>query len=363
MNKYKYASSRTGAVLAILFAGYGASADVVQLNDGSRLVGTIEQVADGKLWLVTDFAGKLEIEIGKIKSFGSEGKMNVALKSGDRLVGKVTQSPDGTKSAVDSVIGSAGVTSDQISAVWPEGKSSPEQVAAEKAIEAAKPKWTATLEGGIVATEGNTDTLTGRARGELIRKSQTDLFKLYASADYSEQNDVRNRSEYIAGGRYESSFPTQKQPWGGPYFWYARTEFEYDEFENLDLRATMAAGIGHYWLQKEHHEFTTRGGAGYRHQAYMDGTSTDDPILDTGFDYRYDIREWASFTHSTVFSPSLEDFSEYRLTLDTALAFPIGKSERWKYKMGVRNDYNSDPQPGRDRLDNTYYANILLEFK
>jgi len=51
------------------------------------------------------------------------------------------------------------------------------------------------------------------------------------------------------------------------------------------------------------------------------------------------------------------------LTLDTALAVPLGNSDIWKLKLGVTNEYNSQPQPGLDRLDNTYYANIVLELK
>lgn len=346
----------TGSIVAAL--GWSvARGDRVTLTDGSQLVGMVEQITDGKLTIVTDFAGKLEIDAAKVQSVTSDGKMNVAMKSGDRVVGKMTES------VVDSSLGQVTAQPGQIAALWPEGKPGPEEIAAQKAIEAAKPKWSAALEGGLVGTEGNSDTLNGRARGELVRKTSDDLLKFYAGADYGEQNDRRNKNEYIAGARYENAFPHNWENWGGPYFWFLRSEFEYDEFENLDFRATITGGIGHYWIRTKERDFTTRLGAGYRHQSYMDGRTTDDPILDAGFDFRQDIRDWATFTHSTVYTPSIEDFSEYRLVLDTALAFPIAKTENWKFKLGVKKEYNSDPQPGFDELDSTYYANVLVEFK
>lgn len=334
-----------------------ARADQVILTDGSTLVGTIERLMDGKLYITTDFAGKLEIDAAKVKSISSSGKVNVGFKTGDTLLGVSTSSADGSSAKVSSGVGDVSYTIDQVSAVWPEGAPGPAEIAAQKEIEKLTPKWTASIEGGIVATDGNTDTLVGRARAEVNRKSSVELFKLYASADYGEQNDERNKNEYIAGGRYEHSI------WGEKAFWYARTEFEYDEFEDLDLRATAALGLGYYWLKKPEHELKTSVGGGYRHQAFMDGSTTDDPILDLGLDYRLDVAAWATFAHSTYYNPSLEDFGDYRLVFDTSLMFPIGKTEQWKFKTGVKNEYNSDPQPGFDRLDNTYYANLVLEFK
>jgi hypothetical protein len=50
------------------------------------------------------------------------------------------------------------------------------------------------------------------------------------------------------------------------------------------------------------------------------------------------------------------------MKFDTALLIPF-KDERWAWKMGMRNDYNSRPQSGLDRLDNTYYTSIVLSIE
>jgi len=341
------------AIAYLMFASVPAlGTDTVILHDGSRIVGTIDQLFQGKLVIVTDFAGKLEIETAKVKSISSDRRMNVALTSGDRLVGPMTSSEEAAQSTMTTAVGAVSVGVPQMSALWPEGKDDPIAMAE---IDKYKPKWGASIDGGIFAAEGNSDFLNANARAEVWRKTSDDLLKFYALASYGEQDDIRNRNEYIAGARYENLISAR-------WYWYVRSELEYDEFENLDLRATVAGGAGYYWLKKPNHELKTFGGLGYRHQSFMDGRNTDDPILDLGLDYRLDIGKYAQFTHSTLYGPSLEEFRDYRLTFDTALAIPF-KSDLWRFKLGMRNDYNSDPDPGRDDLDNLYYATIGVTLK
>lgn len=350
------AKSVVGAAVAVLMWVGSLRADQVTLSDGSVLIGKVELVANGKLALATDFAGKLEIDVAKIKAYAIDGRVNVALSSGDTLVGPVKKTGE-DKSTVDTAVGAVGFATTQVKSIWPEGTDSPEITAAKAELEKAKPKWSATVEGGVTSTEGNSDTLNGRFKAEARRKSADDLLKYYLSVEYGEQNDRRNKNEDIVGTRYEQ---TIRDKW----FWYARSELEYDEFENLDLRATAAGGVGYAWLKQEKTDLKTSVGGGYRHQAYKNSRNTDDAILDLGLDFRRDFRQYFRFTHSTVYSPSLESFADYRVTMDTALAIPLGpKSDLWKLKLGFKKEYNSDPQPGFENLDSTVYANIAVDIK
>ncbi len=342
-----------GAVVTV-----AVQADTVVTTDGSRIVGTIEQLADGKLFVVTEFAGRLEIDMAKVRAITTDGRINVDMKSGDRLVGTVEQADDADSPVINTAMGAIGISVPDITAIWPEGAEDPQFVAMRTQLEAEKealrPKWTTTLEAGATRTEGNTDTLNARGRFGMRRKTQDDLLKFYLSAEYAEQDKSRTRNEYKGGILYENQLTEQ---WN----WYTRLELEYDEFEDLDLRALVAAGAGYYWLKKPDHELQTRIGAGYRHEAYVGWVTNDDFVIDLGLDYRLDVVPWAQFTHATAYSPDVEDTGNYRLTLDTALAIPLAGTDIWKLKVGMLNEYNSRPKSGFDRLDNTYYANIVLE--
>ena len=333
--------------------------DVVFTSDGSKIVGRIERLGGGKLVILTEIAGRLELDAAMITAFAFDQPLTVEFKSGDRLVGTIECSEDQTTSVIHSALGDLLVTPAEISAIWPVGGESPEVVAlkakAEQTRIALTPKWTTTLQVGGSRTEGNTDTLQVHGRLDVKRKTKDELLHFYLSAKYYEHNDNRTTNEYRGGVLFENAL-TDK------LYWYTRTELEFDEFEALDLRATAAAGVGYYWLKKEEHELKTRLGLGYRHEAYDTGLTDDQAVIDVGWDYRIDLAPWVQFTHTTTYAPDFEDFDNYRLDLDTGLVFPF-QDPRVSFKVGVTNEYNSRPQPGFDRLDTTYYANIVLELK
>ena len=334
-------------------------ADEIHTADGSKLVGTIKLWTADKLVIETKIAGTLEIARAEIVAVASDTPVTVEFESGDRLVGTMAVSPDLKTTTVSTALGDMEVPSEQVVAVWPEGAESPEVIAMREEVEATKKAleadWTVTVEGSAVMKEGNTDRLDARGRFDAKRKTAEDLLHFYLQALYGEENDNRSQNEYIGGTRYRNDITHR-------WYWYARSELEYDEFEDLDLRATVTGGTGYFWIKKPEHELATSIGAGYRHETYSDDRSEDSAILDLGLDYRLDIADWAQFTHSTVYSPDVEEFNDYRITADTALVFPF-KDDRWKWKMGIRNEYNSNPQPGLDRLDNTYYTSLVLELR
>lgn len=346
-------------VLFLVLAVPGVG-DTLWTSDGSRLAGQIEQWAQGKVVFQTEIAGRLEIDASKVEALSTDRTMAAAFESGDQLVGTIEFSPEEEHSIMHTTLGDIVISPRQLVAVWPADQESPqvailqEEVAA--AREAAKPKWSAVAEAGGVRTEGNTDKLTGQGRLTLRRKSDLELLEFFLAGRYSEEDDVRTENEIWGGVLYENNFTER-------WYWFMRLRMEYDEFENLDLRSTASAGVGYYWLREPGHEFKTRLGAGYRHESYDNGETEDDFVLDLGWDYLRDIQQWVQLTHSGTYSPSVEDFSSYRLDLDTALSFPLDDKDVWKLKTGMRNTYNSDPQPDLEKLDNTYYANIVLQLK
>ena len=67
------------------------------------------------------------------------------------------------------------------------------------------------------------------------------------------------------------------------------------------------------------------------------------------------------------YTPAIDDFGDYLLVQDSALEMPIGTeasvTRSWILRVGVRNDYKSEPAPDRDELDTTYYTRLLMRFE
>lgn len=346
------------AIVVLLLAPAGAVlADVVHTSDGSKLVGKITHWSGDKLVIETTIAGTLELDGSLVVGVETDEPVVVQFTSGDRLIGRVELADDGKSSVVHAAIGEITVTTEEIAAVWQPGADSPEVIAvkeqAEETRKALTPTWTVALQAGGSRREGNTDKRDARGRLDIIRKTKKDLLTFYLAASYSEEDDTRSENEYLGGIMYENKFTDR-------WYWYSRLDMEFDEFENLDLRSTAAAGVGYYWLDKPEHMFKTRLGLGYRHEAFTDNVTNDVAIIDLGYNYRLDIAPWVQFTQGFTYSPDFEEFDDYRLDIDTALLFPL-KNDNLKLKLGIRNEYNSMPQPGIDRLDNTYYINLVLQ--
>ncbi len=342
-----------------LLAGRTVLADAVFTSDGSKIVGTIERMGGDKIVIVSEVAGRLEIDTTKITAVAIDNQLNVEFKSGDRLVGTLDVSADQSTSVMHSALGELAVKPTDIAAIWPVGSSGPAELAMQAEVELAKkafiPEWNFTLEAGGSSTEGNTETLEARGRLDVTRKTDNDLLNFYLAAKYYDQNDIRSTNEYRGGIRYENAITDR-------WYWYTRVELEFDEFENLDLRSTAAVGGGYYWLKKSDHELKTGVGIGYRHESYNNGVSDDQAVLDLMLNYRLDLAPWLQFTHATTYSPDFLELDDYRLDFDTALLMPF-TDDRFKLKFGVNHEYNSRPQPGLERLDTTYYANLVFQLK
>lgn len=353
-----------GVVAALAMLAGVAAADVVTLADGSRLIGKIHGMMDGRLTLETQFAGTIEIDAELVQEIHVDEPVNVGMDTGDRLVGSIEWRPELNVAVVQTQLGGIPVEVAHVQAIWPVGGKSPEMLQIEKEreefearLEKLRPKWTFTAEVGLTKKNGNTESLEARGGLELKRKTEREELRFYLTGNYAEQDDVRDESEVILGAYYETLIDTR-------WFAYARSELEYDEFENLELRAHAAGGLGYYWIKEEWHELKNRVGLGIRHESYLDDTPSDTfGQLDLGVDYRLDILEWLRFTYSLTYTPGFDSIGNYRLDSDGAFLIPLAKNDQWKLKFGIRNEYDSRPAPGVKRLDTTYYANIQFNLE
>lgn len=353
----------TAVVLGGLVGLQAAVADMVTLADGSRLVGVVRRMSGDRLLVETDFAGTLELDVAKIEAVETDHPVNVEMVSGDRLIGNVERIAEDGRCVVRTAMGLVPINFIDVECLWAVGEKSPQALVYEaefarlkEEVEAQRPRWSANVEIGANYKEGNNDVLEARGRIELKRTTLDDMLLFWASGDYGEQDDRRSTAEAKGGATYEYSLTDR-------WFWQAKFSLEYDEFEDLDLRAIVGTGPGFYWIKKPDHELRNRVGLGYQHESFMDGTTTNEGLFNLGLDYRLDLADWLRFTHTTDYYPTFEELDNYRLVVDNALIIPLADSEVWKLKLGALYEYDSHPRPGVERLDQTYYANMLLEVK
>ena len=315
--------------------------DEVTLKDGSRLIGTILKLRDGNLILQTKHVGKVTIRISGIEGSQTDQVNGIALSDLSPHLGTLKYS-DGQQQVVLEEGDARSIVPADLSLIWPEDKDMP----------GPAKLWSAEVELGINGASGNSDRFSFLGRSEVTRKTETNKLLLYLQGYYAEDNGVRSHNEFKTGARYE---------WKSDHRWsaYTRVEFEEDEFEALDLRSTLVFGASYKVLRKPKQTLTARLGIGYQREDFEIAPSEDEVILDFGYDYMLEIRNWAKLKHDLTYYAGLDSpTEEFRIVVNTGAEIPLTASQSWKLKFGVKHEYDDEPLPTVEDLDTIYYLNL-----
>jgi putative salt-induced outer membrane protein YdiY len=347
--------NRIALCLLALSASFTAlNADIIHTQDGSELKGTITKIADGVLFLDTSYAGVLEIQQSEVAGIETESDVSVRLNNGNKVKGTITTTDEGLIVKADQV--SVAATVDSIHSGWSDLEEDPVEVAQRKAAEAATRKWTFKVGLNVGGKSGNTDKSDTEINASAKLKGPNDTLKIYTLITKGESDGEKTDNEIIAGVSYNTKFSDK-------FGWYVRTEGEKDDFEDIDFRSTNAAGLSYLFCDSEKFTLDSRLGLAYRYESYFDDSSEEFPGIDVGLDLEWQMTQWATLNSEITYLPSFDDFGSYILKQDTGVEMPIGLSERWMLRLGISNDYNSEPEEGKDELDTTYYARLILTWK
>lgn len=339
---------RAVAVAVALGAGLtGLQADVVMLENGSRLVGTVEGIAPGKVLLATDFAGTLTLDAARIVHIRTETPVNIAFTDGRRVSG--TLAAEETGAVVRTAEGSLPIADmKDVKAVWAEGQPDPTLPGQ------VRRTWRHELAVDLGGKSGSTRTFRAGGAVKSVLTGPDDRLTLYGRAVEAEENHSTTEEEYIGGGDYEHSFWKR-------HLWYARFEAEADDIEGIDLRTTTAGGYGYYFIKEDTQSLRGRLGLQYRHEKY-DTSDTEDVLApEIGASYEVALRSWLKLVSEITYAPAFDDPSNYRIDHTSALDIPLNGPKRWSLRLGITHTYNSIAPPGYENLDTVYLARLVLK--
>ena len=343
---------------AALFSVLQLSADVVETRNGARIVGTVTKIEDGKVFVTTDYAGDLTIKQSEVTVLSTMAPVFVRLASGTVLQG--TLAGEGSTLKIAGADGELSTKVEKVAASWGPGGEDPQVTAMKKEIAARERKWAFQTSVDITGNSGNTNS-TGLAAGfTATLASSQDALKFYATTNYATSEDaagVENKTaDEVKGGVDYASFYSERSGW------FVRQELERDNVEDVNLRSTTDAGFTYRVIKTEQHQLTTRFGAGYRFESYGTGVENKGAVLSTGLNNAIKFGDKVSLVTELQFLPSVDDFADYRFVHDSAFELPI-TADFWKLRVGLNNQYNSRPQPGREEMDTTYYTRLVLSWK
>jgi len=329
-----------------------ARADRIELADGSVINGKLLSAEGGKLKVETSFAGTVEIDQTKVKTFSTDESVNVSLAGGSAALGRITSTDAGIK--VASAHGEVSAATTGVSAVWRQGEDSPETKKLKAEAEALKRKWAYEASVAIAGRTGPSEKFGAAFGFKATLASAQDKLIFSAAAERAQDNGVKTADRQFGGVDYSSFY----SPDNG---WYVRSSLEKDKIKGLDLRSSSGFGFGRKLIKNKQQDLEFRLGAGYRYDSYSNGKNFDSPGLDLAFLHTYDFAN-AKLTNLLAYTPAFKDFSNYRVRHESAFELPIGAS-LWKLKLGVANEYFSIPPAGTERLDTTYFTSLILNWQ
>lgn len=347
MNTLKKQTLPAVIVCASLFATI-ASADTVETRNGARLVGKVTKIDGDAVVLSTDYAGTIAIKQSEVVSLQTDTPQFVRLSGGTVMQGTISSTGEG-KIQVNGADGTVSTTVGKVAATWAPGAKDP-------AIASLERGWAYEASMDITGKSGNTNQLGTSAAVRATLKSSQDTLQFYTAYNRQETEKVKSADQFKAGVDYANNF-------SGKSSWYVRDEGGFDRVKDIELYNIAAAGYGYDFIKASKQTLTGRAGLSFRYEGYKTVSSEDvkSAGLDFGLNHSLELSN-SKLVNRLAFVPSFEDFANYRFQHESYFELPLA-STAWKLRLGVSNDYTSEPTKGVEKMDTTYFTRLVLNWK
>ncbi len=338
-------------ILSLLTIAYG---DMVETNNGSQIVGVITKIENGTIHLATDYSEEIKIKQSEVKNIVTDNPIFVRVKSGSKILGKVGIDSD-RLIKIDGQEGTLKASLGDVVESWTKESEDPEITREKEAAEKLLRKWQHEVSVDIAGKKGNSDETGTTIKISSTLKGPEDNLNFYGLIDRAKNDNTKTSDEVKAGVSYTAYFSEKVG-------WFTRMEIETDEFEDLDLRTTVAGGLSYRFFEEPEHSLVGKLGISYRNESFNTAPNAETVGLDIGVDHNYQFSKWGRVKTNIQFTPSIEDTADYRFVQDTGVEIPLGLSKFWKLRIGLANDYNSKPAAGVKKLDTSYYTRMILSW-
>jgi putative salt-induced outer membrane protein YdiY len=335
---------------AALGAAY-LRADVIETTDGARLVGKVTGLTAGTVTLDTHYAGTLTIKQSDVASIQTDHPVSVRLASGTRIDGTISVAPAAAPGAlqVAGADGTITTTVGKVAAVWPAGGTDP-------AIAALQRHWDYEITSDVAGTSGNKSSLSTGASIKAEMATTNDDLKYYAAYNRAVAEGVKSADQFKAGVDYADNFTETSS-------WFIRDEGGFDRIQDERFFDTAAFGYGAAVVKTAEDLLTARVGLGYRYQGYYTESvpTISSAAGDLELAHSFKDPVWGEISNNLTFVPDLNQFSNFVLTQDSYYQIPLA-NPHLKLRIGVSNNYVSQPSPGFKRLDTLYYTRLVFDW-
>ncbi len=328
---------RLAAALVIVAAAGVARADeTVLLKSGDKVTGTLKSMSKKKLQLDTKYAGVIDIDWTLVTSLTCDRPVTLWTTDGRELGGTLSAGPNGALQIAPA--GGPPVDLD---------------LATVRKIRLQGASWGGFLDVAVRDTEGNSSTVSALLSGELVRTTEINEIKLKGIFRYGENQSSVSEANWYTLGRYRHDI-------GGPMFVYGSAEFMQDRFKDIDLNTILSAGLGATLLEEDWADLSAEAGAAWVRNSFSVTPDEDHVAGRVAADARVALPLGLEFIDNLVYVPNFETTNDWQLRNDANIGTEIVTG--WKAKLGMILEYDNEPEPERQKDDETYYVGLGYKF-
>ena len=137
-------------------------------------------------------------------------------------------------------------------------------------------------------------------------------------------------------------------------------DYEYDRFQNLDLRFVLGGGVGFHAVKTESSQLDLLAGIDFNHSKFSTPLTRNSGEFYWGDDYTLKVTGATSLVQSYRMFDGLTNTGTYRVNFDVGASTKISKWLIWNLSLSDR--YLNHPAPGRKTNDFLYTTGIGLTF-
>lgn len=329
-----------------------AWADQVVMKNGDRVTGSIIKQDGKSITIKADNFGLVTAPWDQVASIQSAKPVHIVLKDGKTLQG--TLATANGKVEVTAPGAKVEVTPGEVTAIRNDG----EQKAYERLLKPGMLQlWSGGGSLGWAGTNGNAKALTVTGSSNAARVTNTDKisvdFNLIKASALVSGKSAETAQAVRGGIGYDRNV-------GPRLFVNTFNDYEYDRFQNLDLRLVIGGGFGIRAVKGERGSLGLVGGADYNHSSFSTPLTTSSAEAYWGDNYNLKLPGAGSLIQSFRMFNNLSNTGAYRVNFDVGLSTKLKKSLTWNLALSDR--YLSNPAPGRKTNDWLYTTGLGLTF-
>lgn len=345
--------------IVILFFTVGCPvatrADQVTLKNGDRISGTVLG-SDGKtLEMKSEFAGEIKIQWDAIVRIESSQPLHVALKDGKTVVGTITNSDAGMVVATKDA-GPVAAPKESIVAIRNDAEEARYEMELHPRITQL---WSGLVDLGFAATYGNSETSAFNLSGKAARVTSRSKISAYGTAIYAKDSTtgvgVTTAHAIRGGARLDWNMNPK-------LFVFGLTDFEYDQFQGLNLRNVTGGGAGYHLLKRHDTFLDANAGVVYEQAYFINSISRKSAEILVGQSFGTKIGSRLTVTEQANVFPGVSgaERGEYRFAFDATGAVKLKTWLSWQLTYSDR--FLSDPLFPLKRNDAIFTMGLRASF-